>query len=82
MKITLNGNNQKIANEVDAPPYVSHVKIQNPTGNSLLYVGRAGHVDFEIAAGADELFPEKSLHNIWVRGTDTELINVFFGNNK
>lgn len=83
MKVTLDGTNQRLADELPGhPPFTTHVKVQNPTGNSLLFVGRSGHVDFEIAAGADELFPEKNLNNLWVRGTNTETINIIFGNNQ
>ena len=77
--ITLDGTAQQLSALANIPHRIRWLKIKNPTGNSDLFIGSAGEQTYTIAAGdPGELFPLENLKNIWVRGTNTDTINILY----
>ena len=77
--ITANGSPQRLADSFSIPPQVKWIYVQNPASNSDLFVGQADHQPFIISEDTDRLFPEDSLKNVYIKGTNTETYVVLVG---
>ena len=77
--ITLDGNAQQVsAFAVGIPHQVRWISISNPSGNSTLFVGNEGGQTYPIVADKNQLFPEHNLKNIWVKGTNLDVIELLY----
>jgi hypothetical protein len=74
--IILDGTAQKLMDAFGSDEYCRSVTIQNPSGNSVLLWGDAASQPMSLAAGDMISIPVTSLKNLYINGTNTDVINV------
>lgn len=74
--IILDGTAQKLMDAFGSDEYCRSVTIQNPTGNNVVNWGDADSQPFTLAAGSLISIPVTSLKNLYISGTNTDVIHV------
>ncbi len=58
---------------------VTYINFQNPTGNDNVSIGGSGVQGYTLSAGGDKLWPERSLKNVYFKGTNGQTLNITWG---
>lgn len=74
--IILDGTSQQLSAVLGGSEFCSSVTIENITGNSVMFWGSKENQLMTLAAGTKISLPVTSLKNVWVKGTNTDVINI------
>lgn len=73
--LTMTGSNQQLSTLLGGDACGS-VILNNPVGNAIVFWGAAEAVVMTIPADTTVAVPVTSLKNIYVRGTNAEILNI------
>lgn len=74
--IILDGTVQELMAAFGSDEYCRSVTIQNPTGNSVMNWGDRASQPMTLTAGDMISIPVTSLKNLYISGTNTDVVNV------
>lgn len=74
--IILDGTSQQLSVAFGSDEHCRSITLHNPSGNSVVNWGDASTQIMPLAAGEMISIPVTSLKNLYIKGTNTDVINV------
>ena len=72
----MDGSTQQMSTLVGGSDKCRSITLQNPTGNAAVAYGDSAEQAMSLVAEASVSLPVTSLKNLWINGTNTEILNV------